>query len=79
MTKSATFKWNIIPESQPCIKVVNEVGLWSSPAPTLLHNWLKGLVNAPIPVTYIELSTEHRYIIHEEHSYHRITVKVDVQ
>ena len=31
---------------------------------SLLHNWLKGLVNPPIPVTYIELSTEHRYIIH---------------
>ena len=52
-------------------------GLWSSPAPTLhiprmsmhrslLHNWLKGLVNPPIPVTYIELSTEHRYIMTHE-------------
>ena len=30
---------------------------------SLLHNWLKGLVNPPIPVTYIELSTEHRYIM----------------
>ena len=43
---------------------------------SLLHNWLKGLVNPPIPVTYIELSTEHRYIMDEEHSYHGITVKV---
>ena len=33
---------------------------------SLLHNWLKGLVNPPIPVTYIELSTEHRYIMDEE-------------
>ena len=36
---------------------------------SLLHNWLKGLVNPPIPVTYIELSTEHRYIMDEEHRY----------
>ena len=52
--------------------------LYNLPAPTLhiprmpmhrslLHNWLKGLVNPYM----------HRYIMDEEHSYHCITVKVE--
>ena len=61
--------------SPPVSRSVQRRPMYHLPAPTLhiprmsmhrslLHNWLKGLVNPPIPVTYIELSTEHRYIIH---------------